>query len=832
MNRNFGFSPRQIVSIALLSLSSYLQAADSELGENLLGNIPLSDTFQLENSLTSTPLDMNIDQDSDGLIDISTLEQLDWVRNNLAGTSLISHSGVEYHCQFVCTGYELVNDLSFDTNQDGVVDENDDYFDYEGDNSMRGWLPIGSEARGFSTVFHGNNHTIEGLYINRPEQSFVGLFARLESEGVAESNITVISDLFIETAEQGVIGKDNVGILTGNIHILQGGVITLKQMDVKGRLEGVRKLGGLAGSVTSTTDEGSASGLVTFRQNNVNLTAQGQNDIGGIVGSIYDSWFLGGNYHRYHLIDNETDVVLSGYSYLGGIVGYVLVEANEILLERNHSKAMVTGNTNIAGIVGQFNCGGGTDCQLTELTTNASLRNASRAGGIIGGLYTNTDSKLSNSRAIVNIRGENSVGGLVGELVAIVPPRGGNSESIVSNSSSVGFVSGVNSVGGLVGIAETITNNLDQSKLELTKVFSTARVIGQSQVGGLIGTVSTSPEVEGGGFIPRINNAYAAGVVRGDDNVGGLVGLYTVDPLSYGYFTGGSISNSYSVSFVQANTNEIDRIGQFIGAADFPLRKRFNYYQTNTATLPGIGAQFSDEDFPSSDPTPDELSGHLVSQLSCPEAPDNTDCASTDLYVGWDESIWDFGNSTQLPGLIINGRVQRPIVGIMPPPPPADVIFEAEDQELLGHAMVYSDESASEGAGVAYISAIGSGFRIANAPQARSISVVFASIMTGALSLKVNGEDHNVRFFSTGSWVNNYTTAIIDVEVPAGATVEMVYENGDVAMNVDQLIFHSMPMEEPFEVPDNFCPASHPLYSNTCNRCFTDEHQAASANCL
>ncbi len=72
-------------------------------------------------------------------------------------------------CPDGCTGYELANDLDFDTNLNGVADSGDDYW-----NGGNGWIPIGGEnstATGtllrlrnpFSAIFEGN-----GAYRQQP----------------------------------------------------------------------------------------------------------------------------------------------------------------------------------------------------------------------------------------------------------------------------------------------------------------------------------------------------------------------------------------------------------------------------------------------------------------------------------------------------------------------------------------------------------------------------------------------------------------------------------------------------------------------------------------
>ena len=66
------------------------------------------------------------DLDDDGLIEINSLADLNEIRNNLDGTSLYGEST---GCPAEgCNGFELTTTLDFDTNADGVMDENDTYW--------------------------------------------------------------------------------------------------------------------------------------------------------------------------------------------------------------------------------------------------------------------------------------------------------------------------------------------------------------------------------------------------------------------------------------------------------------------------------------------------------------------------------------------------------------------------------------------------------------------------------------------------------------------------------------------------------------------------------
>ncbi|HAP60381.1 MAG TPA: hypothetical protein DCR93_13105, partial [Cytophagales bacterium] len=109
----------------------------------------------------------------------------------------------------------------------------------------------------------------------------------------------------------------------------------------------------------------------------------------------------------------------------------------------------------------------------------------------------------------------------------------------------------------------------------------------------------------------------------------------------------------------------------------------------------------------------------------------------------------------------------------------------------LGSAQYYNDGAASGGQGVAYISSQGAGFRLTNVPEATSVDISYASQFSGGISIFVNGQDRgDMAFPSSGGWVGNYLTVTFNTSVPAGATFEIIYQGGDVALNVDQLVFN------------------------------------------
>jgi hypothetical protein len=122
----------------------------------------------------------------------------------------------------------------------------------------------------------------------------------------------------------------------------------------------------------------------------------------------------------------------------------------------------------------------------------------------------------------VDVTGDYSVGGLVGQVTATV-----------SNCYSTGSVSGNDDVGGLIG---TIDRN------SISDCYNTGRVTGTNYVGGLIGY----------GYSITASNCYNTGSVTGATFVGGVIGYH--ENLS-------SVSNTYNTGSVSG----IESVGGFVG---------------------------------------------------------------------------------------------------------------------------------------------------------------------------------------------------------------------------------------------------------------------------
>ena len=142
---------------------------------------------------------------------------------------------------------------------------------------------------------------------------------------------------------------------------------------------------------------------------------------------------------------------------------------------------------------------------------------------------------------------------------------------------------------------------------------------GSIAIGGLAGSASGTV----------ITNTFATGQVTATnpDN-GGLVGAADMATITNSFATGATIS--------------VD--GAFVGASEAATYVE-NHFVSDTVSN-GFG---SDNDFNTGLAT--DITGGALIDLQTPTA---SGLADTDLFIGWDSTIWDFGDATQLPGLIID----------------------------------------------------------------------------------------------------------------------------------------------------------------------------------
>jgi alpha-L-fucosidase len=118
----------------------------------------------------------------------------------------------------------------------------------------------------------------------------------------------------------------------------------------------------------------------------------------------------------------------------------------------------------------------------------------------------------------------------------------------------------------------------------------------------------------------------------------------------------------------------------------------------------------------------------------------------------------------------------------------ADVhVVEAEQAEFVGGAAEVADGSASGGRTVG-LSKPGAGVTFARVPAARTVAIRYASLAVGTISVTVDDQPPQaVNVHSTGSLTDSFLNAVIDVAIPAHATLTVGITAHDVAVNIDHV---------------------------------------------
>ncbi len=336
-------------------------------------------------SVTVSAGNTDYDADNDGLIDVANLAQLDALRYDLNADGLVDGATwMPYYDAFPmgalgmgcptddgCTGYELTGNLDFDTDDDGDVDSDDDYW-----NGGDGWAPIGEIDAPFTADFKGNRRTVSNLFINRDTEDGVGLFG--EIGGSATSVIRGVGLVGVD-----VTGRDGVGSLLGH-----GVYATVIDSHATGQVSGEDEVGGLVGRTWGTVWYSSAA-----------VNVSGEDAVGGLVG---------------HQILNNTVASyatgnVSGMDAVGGLIGAVsdvtqVIEASYATGNVSGSGARLTDSDSgfiICNFVGAFSLTG-----PVETTTST--------GGGVGGLVGSSCGWIQVSYATGAVSGTAAVGGLIG----------------------------------------------------------------------------------------------------------------------------------------------------------------------------------------------------------------------------------------------------------------------------------------------------------------------------------------------------------------------------------------------------------------------------------
>ena len=271
-------------------------------------------------STTTIEILIPVDRDANGLIELYTLTQLHNMRYNLSGSSYktsTADTGSTTGCpNAACNGYELMNEVEFDTDGDGqswTQDSSGNYSLDSGDSAAPyfvidssgsgGWQPVGDSANAFNAIFDGNGYVIRNLAI-RSELTNIGLFGVTTANAIIR-NVGLVNNLSDYTGSSsstvgGLVGSQNSGSITASY----------ATGNADGGAGGFDRVGGLvgeqggAGSITGSYATGNADGGDGI-----------QDAVGGLVGQ-QNSGSITGSYAT-----GNADGGAGNTDTVGGLVG-------------------------------------------------------------------------------------------------------------------------------------------------------------------------------------------------------------------------------------------------------------------------------------------------------------------------------------------------------------------------------------------------------------------------------------------------------------------------------------------------------------------------------
>jgi hypothetical protein len=286
-------------------------------------------------------------------LEIRDWYDLDDVRNNLAGN------------------HTLMNDL--DSTTAGYTE-----LASPTANGGKGWQPVGKITGVSGTTFagtvDGQGYVICDLFINRPDEMYVGLFGSVYEGGIIK-NIGVVNAT--------VTGKGIVGGLVGSNYVIVSNSYS------KGSVTGGVAVGGLIGDNRGTVSDCYSSGNVT-----------GDGAVGGLVGWNRIEAAVSNSYSS----GNVTCILVFNGLAAGGLVGW----NHGATLTNSYSTSSVTGYITVGGLVGRNEEGTVSNCYSTGSVTGNSS---------VGGLVGTNDGTVSKSFWDTETSGQATSDGGIGKTM-------------------------------------------------------------------------------------------------------------------------------------------------------------------------------------------------------------------------------------------------------------------------------------------------------------------------------------------------------------------------------------------------------------------------------
>jgi len=260
-----------------------------------------------------------------------------------------------------------------------------------------GFSPIGTSSNPFYGFYNGQNFIINGLTINRPSWSYIGLFGYLDM-------LTPIENLGLTNVN--ITGKNFVGGLVGQVQDYS----TINNSYCTGSVIAGTYVGGLVGinnsdcyinnsySTSNVTGTTAVGGLVG--QNYSYSTVDGCFSNGYVTGGTFAGGLAGNNAATSTLIDSYSTGNVTGTDKIGGLLGRNYSSS----VSRCYSTGNVSGNSMVGGLSGDNN----TSTVSNRYCRGNVIRLSGGTGDNIGGFLGNNSSTIEYCYSTGSVTYENS----------------------------------------------------------------------------------------------------------------------------------------------------------------------------------------------------------------------------------------------------------------------------------------------------------------------------------------------------------------------------------------------------------------------------------------
>ncbi|MGC9054457.1 MAG: GLUG motif-containing protein, partial [Candidatus Hydrogenedens sp.] len=495
---------------------------------------------------------------------------------------------------------KIGKEVYFPLNGNYILNTDLDLSESETWNDGKGYEPVGNNLLPFTGKFDGNGHKIRGVYINRPDESNIGIFGVVGTSGVIE-NLGVEDYVIVGNEQAGGIAGKNLGKIEkcysrGILEAVNsvGGLIGLNQGKVTNSfsmsyIKGDTWVGGLigrneGGRVENTYAVGKVAGVIRYGG------LIGVNNSGTVISSYWDkdrsglssssggsgktTTEMGGEttYEDWDFVNIWELAKASNYPYLK-VLGPVTFPEPENISISTMEELQQIGKSLDYPWFGNYTIVADIDAGPTKLlNSEKGFEPISEFCGKINGDGHKITGLYINRPDMDNV-------GLIGRLVS-----GGKVTSLQFEDCQI---TGDWKVGSIVGRNEGGT-------IENCKVIG-GQVRGNVYIGGLIGRsdngsislCSFAGTIEGYDTIGGLLGQNAGGVIIacstnaqivGDFNIGGLVGGQSK----------GSISESYSLGTINSGGSQM--VGGFVGNNAGTIT---NCYTTTNVTAYAYAGGFS-----------------------------------------------------------------------------------------------------------------------------------------------------------------------------------------------------------------------------------------------